>query len=324
MIALFLYLTLYTWNLRTGTLDRLASNTGLTFVGLVLKPGDWVFNSVADLWARYVHLVNVQRENERLAAEVKRLTMEAARSRESLEELSRLRQLLTFQPPPEWRLEGARVLSRRVGPYALLETLIVDKGENAGVTLHLPAVTHAGVVGRVFRVSPFVSQVLLLTDPNSRIAVLGQSSRTSGILIGQGGREPLSLEYAPLNAPLEEGEILITSGFAGIFPKGLPVARVASVERSDISLFQRVTAEPLVAPHRLEEVLLLKAATEPDIPLALRGNASAEVLLNVDVLVDQLLARNATARPSLAPPGELADPAANATAPATETPAPTP
>ncbi len=124
------------------------------------------------------------------------------------------------------------------------------------------------------------------------------------------------MAYVPLNAPLYEGEILVTSGFAGLYPKGLPVARVKSIHRSDISLFQKVVAEPLVDPRSLEEILLLDVVDEADGLETPSGNASREVMLDVDALVDQLLSKNATSGlpPELQPrPGTNAR---NGTAPA--------
>lgn len=294
LVVLFLYLTLYTWNLRTGYLDKLSTTTGLSFIGFVLKPADWVQDTASDLWYQYIYLVDVQKENTQLKSQFQSLNLELARRREEASELERLRKLLQFDAPPAWRVEGSRVLSRRVGPYAVLETLVIDKGARSGLENDMPAVTDTGVVGRVFRVAPLSSQVLLVTDPNCRIAVLGQESRTSGIIIGQGANKPLSVAYVPLNAALYEGEILVTSGFAGLYPKGLPVARVKTIRRSDISLFQEVVAEPLVDPRALEEILLLDVVDEADAPEAPTGNASRDIMLDVDALVDQLMSKNAT------------------------------
>jgi rod shape-determining protein MreC len=98
---------------------------------------------------------------------------------------------------------------------------------------------------------------LLITDPSSKISVLGRDSRTPGILTGEGADRPLSVNYVHQNAHIRPGEVLITSGLDRVFPKGLPAAMVTDVRRSDISLFQEVTAAPLVELKTLEEVLLL-------------------------------------------------------------------
>ena len=121
-----------------------------------------------------------------------------------------------------------------------------------------PLVTNMGLVGRVLRASPHAATVLLITDPGSRIAVFAQQSRSAGILSGQGLEQPLEVGFVERDAPVTAGEILITSGLDGKYPKGIPVATVDSVAPSDSTQFLAVTARPLVDVRRLEEVLLLE------------------------------------------------------------------
>lgn len=249
-------------------------NTGLEFVGWVLVPGEWVKTEVHDLWEHYAHLVEVKEENDELKDQLGRMALELAKYREEAAEVRRLRQLLSFATPEGWDALGARVVSQRMGPNAVLETIIVDQGLTSGAVANTPAITHQGVAGRVLRSSLHTSTVLLATDPNSRIAVVGQTHRTMGILAGMGADSPCRMLYVPHNDPVEEGEILVTSGMAGIFPKGLPVARVTHVV-SDTSLFQTVEAVLLVNPRNLEEMLLLKRSPRILGPLP-EGNATAE------------------------------------------------
>jgi rod shape-determining protein MreC len=261
--VLFAYLGLYTWNLRTGVLDNAASHTGLEFAGAVLKPGEWVHRSAVDFWEQYLYLVDVRQQNERLAAQVKDLSFELAKAREEQQELLRLRALNGFSAPAEWERVGARIIAQRLGSEAALDSIMLNKGYLQGAGSNTPVVTHKGVVGRIMRAGPFTATVQLITDPASRIAVLGSASRTPGILMGTGARSELVLRFVPLNAQLEEGETLITSGLAGAYPKGLPVARIVRIEHSDISLFQTVHAVPLAGIDRLEEVLLLQRPAGP-------------------------------------------------------------
>ena len=258
LAGLFVYLSLYTWNLRTGHLDTLAENTGLDAVRLVLKPGRWLADQVAAFWQRYVYLVGLQEKNDQLQAQVDELLMERNSLRERAMSTDRLEKLLAFTPPQAWERVGARVIARRMGPNALLETLVLDKGSLHGVAADQPVVTPQGVLGRVLRAGFTASTVLLLNDANCRIPVLGQKYRSAGVLAGRGPGRELELKYVNLNAPIEPGELLVTSGLAGSFPKGLPVARVLRVERSDLSLFLDITAEPLMDFEALEEVLLLR------------------------------------------------------------------
>jgi rod shape-determining protein MreC len=241
-------------------LDSLAANTGLEFVSWVLRPGKWVADKATRMWVDYFHLVDVQQENRRLAAEVDRLSMDVAALREEAAEAPRLRKLLNYSPPRTWSVQGARVIAHRLGPAGALDTVLIDKGTLGGVTVNVPVATPGGVAGRVLRAAMQASTVLLVTDPNSKIPVVSRVHRTTGILSGQGAGEDLEVRYVPLNAPLEVGEVLVTSGLAGIFPKGLPVAEVTGIERSDISLFLTVHARPLVDYNSLEEVLLFTRA----------------------------------------------------------------
>lgn len=262
LVALFAYLSVYTWNLRTRHIDTLASYTGLEFIGWVIKPGQWVADKAVSFWERYIYLVGLREENELLSQGLEQMRMSNARLQERAAAADRLEKLLLFSPSPAWIREGGRVIMHRMGPESILETLLVDKGRLSDVQEDTPVTAPEGVVGRVLRVGATVSSVLLLTDLNSRIAVRGRKNRSTGIAIGMGpGKDGasalLQVRYVNLNAPLEEGEVLVTSGLAGIFPAGLPVAVVTAIERSNVSLFLTVRARPLVDIKRLEEVLLL-------------------------------------------------------------------
>ncbi len=243
--------------MRTGHLDTLAAYTGLEFAGWILLPGKWLKAEIEDLWNHYLYLVDLRHENDEIEQRLESMASALAKYKEESAEVRRLRQMLSFSPPEPWTILGARVVAQRLGPHAALETIIVDRGLSDDVVMDTPAVTHEGVVGRVVRTGPLFSNLLLVSDLNSRVAVLGQKSRTSAILSGM-GVAPLQALYVPLNAPLEEGELFITSGLDGIFPKGLPVAKITQIERSEISLFLTVRARMLVDTKNLEEVLLLQ------------------------------------------------------------------
>ncbi|MFZ5811654.1 MAG: rod shape-determining protein MreC [Thermodesulfobacteriota bacterium] len=238
-------------------MDALASYTGLEFAKWVLAPGKWATSRVTSFWDRYIYFVGVREENDSLRAKLDEATRELALLREKAAEAERLAKILTIRPPVGWSRQGARVVSRRLGPNAALETVLLDKGSLDGLTVNTPVIGAEGVIGRVLRLSPSAATVLLITDPNSRIPVTSQKNRTQGILKGEGPNREMVVQYVSLGAPLDEGELLVTSGLAGIFPKGLPVARVTEVGRTGSSLFQTVYAEPLFSPRRLEEVGLL-------------------------------------------------------------------
>ncbi|MFP4391489.1 MAG: rod shape-determining protein MreC [Desulfohalobiaceae bacterium] len=258
LIPVILYLTLYTWNWKTGHLDQLASYTGLEFVGWVLAPGKWLQHKTQDFWSRYIYLQQVEKKNQNLEQRLQELHLRLAELRNQAAEAERLRALLELNPPEDWDYQAARIIAHRTGPNSLLKTFLINKGTQQGIRKDMPVVTPKGVVGRVRRASLNFSTVLLLTDPNSHIPVLSQQTRNNAIIQGQGPDKSLQVKYVGQNAPLFSREQLVTSGLAGIFPKGLPVARVEQIRHSELSLFQQVLAKPLVELQNLEEVLLLK------------------------------------------------------------------
>ncbi len=262
--GLFVYLSLYTWNLRSGTLTRLSTYSGLDSVGMALRPGKWFGSKFGDFMERYVSLVGLKQQNEALEEEIKALRLENMTLRERAEATSRVEKLLGFPEPQDWKREGARVVAHRVGPTAILETILVDRGKLSGAGEDTPVLCTEGVVGRIYKAGLSVATVLLLTDPSSRIAVVGRDNRAAGVVYGMGAGDPLIVKYVGLKSTIEPGEILVTSGMDGVFPKGLPVARVTAVKREEGTLFMDVQAEALVDIPRLEEVLLLKRATRAE------------------------------------------------------------
>lgn len=279
VLVLIGYLSLYTWNLKSGTLDRLATRTGLEFTGHVLWPGEWVRQQALGLWSGYVDLVDVREENDRLRAALHDLISENVRLREQAASVARLEGLLGFAPAEEWEGRAGRVIGKRLGPTGALGSILVDLGEAHGFSNDAPAVIPEGVVGRVLRASPNYSTVLLLTDQNSRVAVIGSESRATAILAGRGPDELFDLKYVPVSSTLAVGEMLVTSGLDGMFPKGLPVARVVRVERPDVSLFQSAQAEPLFDVRGVEELYMLsRAAGVGDATADMEGKAAARPL----------------------------------------------
>ncbi len=260
ILGLFLYLGLYSWNQRTGTLDHLTEYTGLEAAGYVLGPCRWVADNISEAWKNYIYLVDTRKENAALRRSVDELSTALSTATEDREELLRLRNLLSMGPPDMWRGVGARVIANRLGPAAALVSITLDKGFLNGAQTNTPVTTPRGLVGRVLRASPHSATVLLITDPNSRVAVLSQNGRVPGILSGTGD-ELLEIGYVPPYARIQPGEIFITSGQDGIFPKGIPCAKVIEARQSDTSPFQMITAAPLVAPDNQEEVLLLQPPT---------------------------------------------------------------
>ena len=265
-VLLILFLGMYSWNQRTRALDDMAAKLGLEITGAVLTPIRSAQDAAENMWARYFDLVAVREENEALKQKVDELEARLLANGEDLAELKRLRALVQLPVDQSWRPLGARVLSGRMGPNAVLDSITISRGYSTGGRPGTPLVTHLGLVGRVLKASAHSSIVLLLTDPSSRIAVFSQESRAPGILMGMGTGQKLEVNFVQRDAKVKPGEIIITSGLDGKYPKGIPVARVLRVAPSDYTQFMAIKAEPLVDLQHLEEVLLLEPTGAPRPP----------------------------------------------------------
>ncbi len=271
IVMLFLFLGMHTWNQRTGILDKVATFIGLELVGSVLKPMLAIHETYSDIWDNYIDLVGVREENERLKADLISIRSQLIAADEARAEVRRLRALLSLPMDRSWQPIGARILAGRMGTNSVRETVILRRGYVTGGMPGIPIMTNLGLGGRILRASAHTSTALLLTDPGSRIAVLSQKTRTAGILTGRGGRNPLEMRFVEHDAKIEEGEILVTSGLDGIYPKGLSVARITKVSMYGYSPFKTVHASPLVDAAHLEEVLLLEPTglePLPEVPAA--------------------------------------------------------
>ena len=217
----------------------------------------WTVDSSMALIQQYVALVGVYQDNEKLKEEVKRLRMEHDALRECEEEARRLRRLLLFKEKVKAEMIPAEVIA--YSPEVSFRTITLNKGQRDGVMKGMPAVTWEGVVGRVVHSTKEASRILLIIDRNSSVDVLIQRTRTRGILEGEGG-PTCRLRYVPRQEEVRLGDVLVTSGLGGIFPKGLHIGEVVSVERKDYSLFKEILVEPGVDFSRLEEIMVLLSA----------------------------------------------------------------
>lgn len=257
-VLLVLFLGIYSWNRRTHVLDDLAANVGLEAGYFILGPLKAIREVGGNFWDRYFDLVGVREENIRLKAEVENLNARLLAQGEAIAELERLRALVDMPLDASWRPIGCRVLSGKLGPNAVLDSITISRGYANGARPGMPVITNLGLVGKVLRASPHAATVLLVTDPKSRVAVFGQESRAPGILKGRGMVQGMEVDFVQRDMPVKNGEVLVTSGLDGKYPKGLPVARVQTVAPSDYTQFMAVSATPLVDLTHLEEALLLE------------------------------------------------------------------
>ena len=172
----------------------------------------------------------------------------------------RLEKLQSWQSEHPYSSQLAQVYAR--GPSSWFKTVLINKGEDDGVTKDMAVVTSEGVVGRVIEVSADTAKVLLIIDTNSAVDVILQRTRAQGILEGK-IEDACILKYVQKNEEVQAGDKVITSGLGGIFPKGLVVGTVTNVDRRRPGIFQYIEVAPAVDLSRLEEVLILGGEKKP-------------------------------------------------------------
>lgn len=208
------------------------------------------------------------------AAALQRLAGQAVRAQQ-VEQLSlenqRLRELLSMRERIGTTAMGAQVLYDAADPYA--RKVVIDRGQTHGIEAGSPVIDDSGVLGQVTRVYPLVSEVTLLTDRDQAIPVLNVRTGVRSVAYGQqaASGDALELRYTLANADINQGDLLTTSGVDGVYPPGLPVARVVQVERRAESSFTRIVCEPLARVQGALHVLVLAPVGQALPPSPLPG-----------------------------------------------------
>ncbi len=213
-----------------------------------------VSRSIDDAWARYIFLVEAGERNRELIGKVARLTRDLNESREMSLECLRLRELLDIKAELDYRSVAARVVGK-LRP-SVFKTMMINKGIAAGIRDACHVIAVDGIVERVIDAYWDVSKVLLLIDYNSNIDAMVQKTRVEGILQGC-GETGCNLKYVQRAEQVTPGDMVVTSGLAGVFPKGLIIGRVLVVEKEEAGLFQKIRVGPAIDLTKLEEVLVL-------------------------------------------------------------------
>ncbi|WP_137918239.1 rod shape-determining protein MreC [Hydrogenophaga sp. 2FB] len=250
-----------------------------TAVAMVLYPVQWTvlkpveFASMAGGYFTSLHAAQ-KSEGEAL----QRLAAQAERSLQ-LEQITlenqRLRELLAMRERIGTQAVGAQVLYDAADPYS--RKIVIDRGQTHGIEAGSPVVDESGVLGQVTRVYPLMSEVTLLIDRDQAIPVLNTRTGVRSVAYGQPSNngDGMELRYTLASADIAEGDLLSTSGVDGVYPAGLPVARVTSVERQADSSFARIQCVPLARVQGTLHVLVLAstAAVLPPSPLATPADA---------------------------------------------------
>ena len=246
-------LTLLTWKVKNRVPIAAFESVVLSITRPFQQATTWTGRQLGGFWDKYLYLINVQAENQRLREEIKWLRQENHRYLEAYLQYQRLQRLLNFREQTPLDVVAAEVVGRNANNWT--EILYINRGTRDKIVKGLPVVTHEGLVGQVIHAAPTLSQVMLLTDFRSGVDALVQRTRASGVVAGR-GRNIAELKFLPVGADLHPGDRLISSGMGGVFPKGLIIGEVKEIHRNGRPI-QHVEIQPSVDFSHLEEVLVL-------------------------------------------------------------------
>lgn len=212
------------------------------------------FRAVSNLWNDYIFLLGVRSENKELRNEVHRLRGEAQFLREQLFRTGRLDDFLRHQSETGLMGISAMVIGESPDPWT--RVIILDKGTGNGISKGMPVITPDGLVGRVIEASEGNSVVRLLVDRASRVPVIISRSRSRAILEGENSGT-CRLKFVDRTEDIIQGDIVITSGLADVFPRGIQVGKVSVILKKNYGLYQYAQVVPSVPMSRLEDVIIL-------------------------------------------------------------------
>ncbi len=234
-------------------------------------------DGIGSVTSSFGNVSTLRAQVQDLQAQVDSMTLDSTRLQELENENKILRDQLGYkQANTDFDLLGATVLQRVVQPNPdlarvigvepsnLVRFIIIDQGTEEGVKVNMPVVTPQGLVGRVTQTGSHWAKVVLIMDPSSSVNAVVQSTRATGIVQGDVNGN-LLIKYVPQGEAMKNGDLILTSGLGGNFPKRLIIGEVTDVQKRDNDLFQQGTIQPTVDFARLEFVMVLKTFTPSDI-----------------------------------------------------------
>lgn len=264
-------LAIFVFDLRFKSLDLLRQS-----IALVVDPVQRVAQtpgSLVDYASHYLQgMHSLQQENDELKHAKLTTAPDLQRLAQLEAENERLRKLLSVTEREKANGQVSQILYTARDPFS--RKVIVDKGQQSGITAGQPAIDEAGVVGQVTRVFPFSAEITLITDKDQVVPVQVVRTGQRSVVFGLGNGQ-LELRYMPANADIQIGDMLVTSGLDGIYLPGFPVAKVVNVERDSAYSFARIFCVPIAGVENFGEVMVLSPRQAlPERPPETAGRAA--------------------------------------------------
>ncbi len=246
---------LMTWNARSANGEQSILRTWvMAVVTPVTKGASWSVDKVTGFFDGFAELRRAREQNAQLREQVERLTLERDEAAERAAVNQRLASELGLPVLPQFKSIAANVVSRNVAIW--FRRLTIDRGSLDGVKKDMPVLTSLGIVGRVIDVGPNVSFVQLITDRYAGVGAMLQQSREMGEIRGQENSR-CEMKNVSASVDVQVGETAVTTGLDGIYPKGLTVGAVESVENDANAPWHKIVIRPSAAVDKVEHVFVL-------------------------------------------------------------------
>jgi rod shape-determining protein MreC len=228
-------------------------------LGNIINPIIYYSNSVTNFFGNitdnYIFLINVKKENDLLKEEINKLKLENIILNEKKSEFERLKRLLKFKEAYNFETIACNIIAKNIDSY--VKYYIIDRGKVDGIKKNDAIISFNGVVGYVSEIYHGTSKVNVILNVQTNVSVINKRTRITGILSGSGKGDLIVRYYDKLDQ-VEKGDLIVTSGLGGIYPKGIPVGKVVRSFKSDTGIFQQLEVIPIVNFNKIENVLVIK------------------------------------------------------------------
>lgn len=243
------------WYREGGAGPLHSARKGVTVVATPIgKAGAWAFTPARSVSSFFGNL-NVDRsEIATIRSQNSELRSRVMQLEEARLEAERLRKLMGIRDALEMDSVGARVIRGSVNNWS--RTIVIDKGSDEGIQVGMAVLGAEGLLGQTIEVGPHSATVRLIQDESSGVAALLQSNRAEGVVNG-GVDNTLALDFISVETTVTVGDVVITSGLGGVFPKGIVIGEVSEIDDESSSVYRSIKIEPAAKVSGVEEVIVI-------------------------------------------------------------------